>query len=214
MHQCGGGYSLDEAISGNLSLSGAVILDPSTTKVLDSVMSRNNDITSIYAPGVTYYGTSASSYCTNLVSVYIGGNPASPGSYAFRGCSSLKEIRIPYFSRSSGLGGYGLEGCTSLEVLDYGNILTAAFNYLPVCPLHTVILRSTERVVTLSANALNNSTAFQSGGTGGTIYIPEMFYVHLGDGTSLDYRAATNWSVYDGYGTITWAKIEGSEYEL
>lgn len=50
--------------------------------------------------------------------------------------------------------------------------------------------------------------------TGGTIYIPKVLYDHLGDGTSLDYKAATNWSTVDGYGAITWAKIEGSAYEL
>ena len=59
-----------------------------------------------------------------------------------------------------------------------------------------------------------NSTPFASGGTGGTIYIPETLYNHLGDGTALDYKSATNWSVIDAYGTITWAKIEGSPYEV
>lgn len=56
-------------------------------------------------------------------------------------------------------------------------------------------------------------TPFASGGSGGTIYIPKSLYDHLGDDSSLDYKAATNWSTLDGYGTITWAKIEGSIYE-
>ena len=65
---------------------------------------------------------------------------------------------------------------------------------------------------------MNNSnilegTPFASGGAGGTIYIPKSLYDHLGDGTSSDYKAATNWSTYDGYGTITWKKIEDSYYE-
>ena len=58
-------------------------------------------------------------------------------------------------------------------------------------------------------NAFAN-TPFKSGGTGGTIYIPKSLYDHLGDGTANDYKAATNWSTVDGYGTITWKSIEST----
>ena len=76
-----------------------------------------------------------------------------------------------------------------------------------------IILRRSSGLVTLAnKNAFNGST-FKSGGTGGTIYIPKVLYDHLGDGTALDYKAATNWSTIDGYGTVTWAQIEGSYYE-
>lgn len=61
---------------------------------------------------------------------------------------------------------------------------------------------------------ITGTTAFKEGGTGGTIYIPKALYDHLGDGSEYDYKAATNWSTIDSYGTITWAQIEGSEYEL
>lgn len=57
------------------------------------------------------------------------------------------------------------------------------------------------------------SDAFKSGGVGGTIYIPKSLYDHLGDGSEYDYKASTNWSAVDARGTITWAQIEGSEYE-
>lgn len=68
-------------------------------------------------------------------------------------------------------------------------------------------------ICTMSGVAAMNNTKFKNGGAGGTIYIPKSLYDHLGDGTALDYKAATNWSTLDGYGTVTWAKIEGSEYE-
>lgn len=68
-------------------------------------------------------------------------------------------------------------------------------------------------ICTMSGVAAMNDTKFESGGAGGTIYIPKSLYDHLGDGTALDYKSATNWSTLDGYGTITWAQIEGSEYE-
>lgn len=67
--------------------------------------------------------------------------------------------------------------------------------------LTTIILRGT----TLTGIASNTftGTPFKSGGSGGTIYIPKALYDHLGDGTELDYKAATNWSTIDGYGTVT-----------
>ena len=77
--------------------------------------------------------------------------------------------------------------------------------------LTTLVLRGGKKSLQ-NINAFNN-TPFKSGGTGGTIYIPKALYDHLGDGTSNDYKATTNWSTINGYGTITWAKIEGSVYE-
>ena len=76
----------------------------------------------------------------------------------------------------------------------------------------TLILRRTTIVTCQNTNVFNNSP-FALGKAGGTIYIPKVLYDHLGDGSALDYQSATNWATYYGYGTITWAKIEGSIYE-
>ena len=78
--------------------------------------------------------------------------------------------------------------------------------------LDTLVL-DTPFLCTMSNVSAMDTTNFKNGGAGGTIYIPESLYSHLGDGTAMDYKAATNWSTLDGYGTVTWAKIEGSEYE-
>lgn len=87
-------------------------------------------------------------------------------------------------------------------------------NYFASCSLlNTIVIRYSSGVVTLDNTNAFNGSRFASGGAGGTIYIPKALYDHLGDGTSLDYKAATNWSTVDGYGTITWAQIEGSTYE-
>ena len=108
----------------------------------------------------------------------------------------------------------------ALTTVEFADSLTTTVNkqkfgnrFFERCAnLTTLILRS-PIVCPLASTATFDGTPFASGGTGGTIYIPKSLYDHLGDGTALDYKAATNWSTINGYGTITWAKIEGSIYE-
>lgn len=101
---------------------------------------------------------------------------------------------------------------SALTAVDYTAKSVATIGNLRDCPnLETVIIRGTH-LATLSGTGNFTNTPFKSGGTGGTIYIPKVLYDQLGTGTN-DYKTATNWSTVDGYGTITWAQIEGSQYE-
>lgn len=130
----------------------------------------------------------------------------------------LQSPNLKIFVATSFLGAFGsasvnaFDSCTSLEKVDWsgsginGNMFTGCSS------LNILILRRSSSIVSIGNNSFSNSS-FASGGTGGTIYIPKVLYDELGTGSSLDYKAATNWSTYDGYGTITWAKIEGSIYE-
>lgn len=149
--------------------------------------------------------------CTSLVSVSL---PKLKGlsEGIFSGCSALQVIALP--SSTGVVYANAFYGCSALKKVDLNAVdldRTGAFNGCTV--LDTLIIRKSSAICKLGN--LNNftSTPFDSGGTGGTIYIPEALYDHLGDGTALDYKAATNWSTLDAYGTITWAKIEGSQYE-
>lgn len=101
--------------------------------------------------------------------------------------------------------------CSALQKVDIstGGVLSYAFSNTAI---NLLVLRSTTLQSLSGTNAFDR-TPFASGGTGGTIYIPKALYDHLGDGTEYDYKAATNWSTIDAYGTITWSQIEGSIYE-
>lgn len=101
---------------------------------------------------------------------------------------------------------------TYLTICDIGDYVNAIGNnaFLNDSNLKTLILRRTS-LLTCSSNSFSGTPA-ASGGSGMTIYIPKTLYDALGTGTN-DYKAATNWATYDGYGTITWAAIEGSQYE-
>lgn len=132
------------------------------------------------------------------------------------GFATSSSITLFSGYKTHSLAGNAFAGCTNLTVVELGSatagkLISRCFD---TCgSLNTLILRSTSVEVLDAANAFDNRTPFASGGTGGTIYIPKSLYDHLGDGTSSDYKAATNWSTIDGYGTITWAKIEGSQYD-
>lgn len=84
--------------------------------------------------------------------------------------------------------------CTSLDNSSFGNDTK----------LGKLILRYSSVVSMPNANALS-TTKFKSGGAGGEIYVPSALIS--------SYKTASNWSTYNGYGTITWKAIEGSQYE-
>ena len=188
-------------------------------------------ITSISAPNLTRLEERAFDGCTNLTSVSLP-NVTGGGSYVFRNCSSLASIILPSMTTTGGnffnsspipivvypnvtkIGTNGINQWSG-HTADLGSTCTALDGYAfnNSANLSTLILRRSTAIVTMgNLNALS-STKFKSGGEGGTIYIPTALYNHLGDGTSLDYKSASNWATFEGYGTITWAKIEGSQYE-
>ena len=105
---------------------------------------------------------------------------------------------------------YGCASLTAVDFTDPGVIPTKAFTQCT--QLSALVLRK-GTVAGLASTDAFVSTPFGSGGAGGTVYIPQALYDRLGDGSALDYQADTNWSAINGYGTVTWAPIEGSVYE-
>lgn len=111
-------------------------------------------------------------------------------------------------------GAYHLNSNKELTAIDLGQVSNLVGQCLYDCPLlTTIVLRKSNAITAMNNSNVLNSTPFANGGSGGTIYIPKVLYDELGTGSSLDYKAATNWSKLDSYGTITWAQIEGSYYE-
>ena len=200
-----GGYTVDQLAQQGYPI-GAIEL--SVTTVGESCFQRRNQITSVRAPNATYLAPSAFGYCTSMVSLFAPN--ATVGDRVAEHCTSLTTAVVKgahYFSS------YIFRFDSALAVCDWtGSVGIGKENFTGCSSLATVILRS-PTIVALGNIYAFNSTPFASGGTGGTIYIPKTLYDHLGDGSSLDYKAATNWATVHGYGTITWAAIEGSIYE-
>lgn len=200
----GSGYTADQ-IANPANNTGKLII--TETSVARGAFSGWSGITSIEANNLTTAENESFYGMTGLASMYFpqmtefNGRPFGNvtaimvfpklTSLESRRLESWKGTTIDFGSLSGGLKSTSLYGCDNTNL---------------------IILRRTSIVPLQNANAFN-STKFASGSTGGTIYIPKSLYDHLGDGTSSDYKAATNWSTLNGYGTITWAKIEGSIYE-
>ena len=135
------------------------------------------------------------------------------GSGAIRGNTNLLTFEAPYNTTET--GNAFAHSNTKMTLCDIGSCISIAGSSFYNCSaLKTLIIRRSDAICALSNIGAFTGSPFKSGGVGGTIYIPEALYNHLGDGTALDYKAANNWSTVNGYGTITWAKIEGSPYEL
>lgn len=132
---------------------------------------------------------------------------------SFRDAKQLTCLVLPNLETIQNTS-YICAGCSNLEAMDLGpaDALAAQFFYGDSA-LRTLILRKSLSLVGMRSTNTVQSSSMASGGAGCAIYIPKALYDHLGDGGSLDYKAATNWSTVNGYGTITWAQIEGSQYE-
>jgi len=158
---------------------------------------------------------------SSLVSIKLTGEKMSlgNGSGALRDNTSLVSAEFPNCAKNVsasllGMGNACFYGCTSLELVDIGYCTSIGGLAFYNAKKHiTLIMRKSGALVTLANAGVFNNSCFANGQVGGTIYIPQVLYDHLGDGTSSDYQHATNWSTVHGYGTITWAKIEGSIYE-
>lgn len=126
--------------------------------------------------------------CNNVETIVLRGQFIGTSNQTFMALSKLSTCDIEYCDRR----------------IDQNTFANTA--------LSTLILRQNSVAKLNNTNAFNN-TYFASGKSGGDIYIPKTLYDALGTGTESDYKAASNWSTMDSYGTITWHAIEGSYYE-
>lgn len=173
--------------------------------------SECTNLISIEAPLALELGRGTLQGCTSLTHVYL---PLVRhlSAYNFYGCTALTVLALPSIRNC---WSNGLNGCRNLEVVDFGvnfEGIRDGSDFYNCVKLDTIIIRSAS-VPVLDYISNFTNTPFASGNAGGTIYIPESLYNHLGDGTASDYQSATNWSTIYEYGTITWEKIEGSIYE-
>ena len=165
---------------------------------------------------VTTIGASAFARCVGMTSISCNGAITTLSNNAFTGNSShpmqLAHVSFPNMAVSSLGYVFGsttpANACQLLEDADVGNTAAIAANAFANCyKLQTLILRKTGSICTLANISAFTSTPMRGyNSLSGTIYVPSALIS--------TYQTATNWSTIYGEGHVTFAAIEGSEYEL
>lgn len=132
-------------------------------------------------------------------------------SYAFAGAFLSTDGNAPtalVFPRiTGGLGSnYAFAYNSKLEAIDFG-LLTkvSAYSFYNCSAFNILIIRTSTLATLQDSNTPFQNTPFASGGTGGTLYVPQSL--------TSQYAQATNWSTVLGYANNQVLPIEGSIYE-
>lgn len=214
-----------DAFRGHASLKTVNL--PNVTSIKEGAFRSCTALTSVSLPKVTSAGSNVFTGCSSLGSLYL---PKISSTFQDLSGSGIESLFVPNslvsgINSNSALTTVVAKGCfTSYNLNLSSNPSLTTVDFTGSAPvlrdscfgsdgaLTVLILRSKSLASLIKVSAFNG-TPFRNGGSGGTIYIPKALYDRLGDNSSLDYKKASNWVTVNGYGTITWAQIEGSYYE-
>lgn len=169
--------------------------------------------------GVTTLNTYAFAGCTSITSISSDAAITTIGSYFMTGTSanptmSLRSASFPNMTtscyiQSTAFGATTAErACQLLEFADIGSSKSISASAFANCyALQTLVMRRSDAICALSnANAFYNTPMNGYNNLTGTVYVPSALIS--------TYQTATNWKTLYDAGTVTFAAIEGSEYEL
>ena len=198
----GGGYTLKQLIegtapTGEITYKVAQALRPYAIVGYPSITKLTLDCTDGYTlvrPTVER--------CNGLLTVTVlyDSTQRDSGEYVIANNAELKTIVWRGFV-------YLQQNCfrpgPKVEVCDLEKAHTIQSNVFYGCPLKTLILRRTDAITILAnTNAFSNTTEFRSGGTGGTLYVPNDLIS--------SYQSASNWSTILGYANNQIKSIEST----
>ena len=198
---------------------------PNATTMGGNVFQDCRGLTEIDLPNLTTMGGNVFHGCSGLTEIDLPNLTTMGG--LIGNATNVTSLNLPKLLATPNWGLAGLSNITRIDLpslTDCGDNTFRNLQKLEVVTMMSVtVIRGTAfysatRCATIVLGADTVCTLMSSSGLPPvallTVYIKESLYNHLGDGTSLDYKSATNWSVYDAQGKIAWAKIEGSPYEV
>lgn len=193
-------------------ISGDIVLDSSVKALPHQYFMSEQPITSFRGDSIDELPNYSFTNCKSLVSIHLPNLTSLYASQCFSGCSALTMAcfpklgtgRIKYFYTSTFMN------CSSLQIADLGTIGDASHglnsqDFRGCSNLKTLILRKSDGVCPLGNISCFQSSAFDSTGTGGTLYVPSAQIAN--------YQAVTNWSTILGYANNQILPIEGSIYD-
>ena len=165
---------------------------------------------------VTSIGQYSFASCKNMTKFVATGAISTLGTYTFVGASAdhkmtVTEIRMPNLGTGIALNlNFGsttaANACQQLQVVDIGKAKSIAANTFANCyKLGVLIMRRTSVTTCANVSAFLNTPLRGYSSRTAEIYVPNSL---------IDtYKAASVWSTINGYGYVTWKKLEGSIYE-
>ena len=166
---------------------------------IDTLAARcNGTLTSYYSEDITEVANYAFTG-SGIQSLELP-NCTEIGNNGLRGLTALTDLKIHNVTK---LSTDALNGCSALTVLAIPkctSITTRSFN--GNTNLHTLEIGTLGSVVALSATTYLKSDIWGSGGTGGTLYVPQSLIS--------SYQSATNWSTILGYANNQIKSIEST----
>ena len=215
----GGGISADDIaehnISGNITLSSATnikysafygnkitgVASDTVTHLYGACFRSCSLLSDVSLPNLTtLHDDRIFQDCTSLAKVYFPKLSSSIVNYSFTGCTSLLSVVLPL---ARAINTQAFNGCTALTSFDNGdssnNIAASTFNN---CSHLSIVCIRGSAVKTLSNINAFSGTPFASGGTGGTLYVPQAQIA--------SYQSASNWSTILGYANNQIKSIEST----
>lgn len=165
---------------------------------------------------VTSIGQYSFASCKNMTKFVATGSISTLGTYTFVGASAdhkmtVTEIRMPNLGTGIALNlNFGsttaANACQQLQIVDIGKAKSIAANTFANCyKLSVLIMRRTSVTTCANVSAFLNTPLRGYSSRTAEIYVPNSL---------IDtYKAASVWSTINGYGYVTWKKLEGSIYE-
>lgn len=186
--------------------TGDVVLGNTVTSLAGYRFANMTGVTSVIGPEVLTIGVGCFQYCANLAVVHFQKATTISGNYVFQ---KVNNSTVPCVIVLPAITTVNDDWCRGayISAIDLGPNLAQlkTRSFYAGTGVGIVILRSTSIVPLANANAVDKLDSNT------TIYIPKTLYDHLGDGSSSDYKAATNWTTKAA--VVQWAQIEGSIYE-
>lgn len=207
----GGGEWTTDGIASRTDPNGSITISSAVTNIGERAFVNCEGITDVTIQGNPFIGVYALDGCKGMTKLHTpnltrlkSGN-YSTSTYTFRNCVQLEGVVFPSFGNEV-VDSYIFDGCTLLTYADFADMQRlGGANVFRNTSLNILVLRKTSGVVTLQdINNFNNSP-FASGGTGGTLYVPQSLIS--------SYQTTSNWPTILGYANNRIQSIEGSPYE-
>lgn len=192
----------DNKFRGCTGLTSVVFVSVPNNTSLNGTFYGCTNLASIDLGNVYQLGTDTFRNCTSLTEVHMNANPCRcNGSYTFQD-SGVTEAYFPNMNYSTGRA---FQNAHNLVVCDLGSIDMLRGNlFNSAGSLRTLIIRKST-VASLNGWRADDLGGIYSNPTESTIYVPSALVSQ--------YQQASNWSSAYSAG-VTFAPIEGSEYEL